>query len=48
MQGKKVREAGDSDPLSPPTLYGHHGAPEVEWPRARAESEKCIEPPHNS
>ena len=27
-------------------LYGHHGALEVEWPRARAESENCIEPRH--
>ena len=26
-------------------LYGHHGVREVEWPRARSESEICIEPP---
>ena len=26
-------------------LYGHHGVREVEWPRARAESDNSIEPP---
>ena len=28
-------------------LHGHHSVWEVEWPCAHAESENCIEPPHN-
>ena len=30
MQGKKVREAGDSDPLSPPTIIAwvHYNFPD--------------------